>query len=77
MAMRPKVLGLTLEPNLTYRTHVHTSLQLMKTLTTTWWGKQKETLMATYKAVMRLTLASSTSTNKMQVMQDATLRTDT
>ena len=26
--------------------------QLIKALTTTGWGKQKETLMATYKAVM-------------------------
>ena len=54
---------------------------------TTSWGKQKETLMATYKAVMRLALeyassiwsplASSTSMNKLQVMQNTALRTAT
>ena len=57
-----------------------------KTLTATGWGKQKETLMATYK-VMRPALeytssvwspiTSSTSINKLQVMQNAALRTAT
>ena len=52
---------------------------MIKALTATGWGKQKEILMATYKAVMRQTLeyassiwsplASSTSINKLQVMQ--------
>ena len=60
---------------------------MMKALTATGWGKPKETLMATYKAVMRPALeyassiwsplASSTSINKLQVMQNATLRTAT
>ena len=55
MTMHPKVLGLTLDPKLTYSTHIHNisvhahkPLQIMKTLTATGWGKQKETLMATY-----------------------------
>ena len=62
------------------------STQIKKALTATGWGKQKETLMATYKAVMRPALeyassiwsppASSTSINK-QVMQNAALRTAT
>ena len=62
-------------------------LQMIKTLTITGWGKQKETLVATYKAVMRpalkysssiwLPLASSTSINKLQVIQNAALRTAT
>ena len=54
-----KVLGLTLDPKLTYSTHIHNisvqahkPLQIIKALTATGWGKQKETLMATYKAVM-------------------------
>ena len=61
MVTHPKVLGLTLDP------------------------KQKETLMVTYTAVMRPALeyisyiwsplASSTSINKLQVMQNAALRT--
>ena len=82
MATHPKVLGLTLDPKLTYSTHIHNisvqahkPLQIIKALTATGWGKQKETLMATYKAVMRPALeyassvwspiASSTSINKL------------
>ena len=51
------------------------------------WSKQREILMATYKAVMRPALeyassissplASSTSINKLQVMQSVALRTAT
>ena len=94
MATHPKVLGLTLDPKLTYSTHIHNisvqahkPLQIIKALTATGWGKQKETLMATYKAVMRPALeyassiwwpiASSTSINKLQFMQNAALRTAT
>ena len=94
MATHPKVLGLTLDPKLTYSTHIHNisvqahkHLQIIKALTATGWGKQKETLMATYKAVMRPPLeyassvwspiASSTSIYKLQVMQNAALRTAT
>ena len=95
MATHPKVLGLTLDPKLTYSTHIHNisavqahkPLQIIKSLTATGCGKQKETLMATYKVVMRPALeyvssvwspiASSTSINKLQVMQNAALRTAT
>ena len=94
MATHPKVLGLTLDPKLTYSTHIHNisvqahkHLQIIKPLTATGWGKQKETLLATYKAVIRPALeyassvwwpiASSTSINKLQVMQNAALRTAT
>ena len=89
-----KVLGLTLDPKLTYSTHFHNisvqahkPLQMIKALKASGWGKQKETLMATYKAFMRpaleyasstwSSLASSTSINKLQVIQNAALRTDT
>ena len=91
MALHPKVLGLTLDPKLTYNahiqniaTHAQKPLQVIKALTSTTWGKQKETLVTTYKAVMRPTLeyassiwspmASPTSINKLQVMQNAALR---
>ena len=94
MATHPKVLGLALDPKLTYSTHIHNisvqahkPLQIIKALTATGWGKQKETLMATYKAVMRPALeysssiwspiASLTSITKLQVMQNAALRTAT
>ena len=81
MATHPTVLGLALDPKLTYSTHIHNisvhahkSLQIIKALTATGWAKQKETLMSTYKAVMKPALeysssiwsplASSTSINK-------------
>ena len=60
---------------------------MIKAPTATGWGKQKETLIATYKSVMRPAqeyassilspYASSTSINKLQVMQNAALRTAT
>ena len=85
MATHPKVLCLTLDPKLTYSTHIHNisiqtqkPLQMIKTLTATGWGKQKETPLANYKAVMRLALqyassiwsplTSSTSINKLLFM---------
>ena len=65
-------------------THAQKPLQVIKTLTGTTWGKQKEILVATYKAVMKPTLeyassiwsimASPTSINKLQVIQNAALR---
>ena len=94
MSTHPKVMGLTLDPKLTYSTHIHNilvqahkPLQITKALTATGRGKQKETLMTTYKAVMRPALeyassiwsplSASTSINKLQVMQNAALRTAT
>ena len=94
MATHPKVLGLTLDPKLTYSTHIHTisvqahqPLQIIKALTATGWDKQMETLMAPYKAAMRPALeytssvwspiVSTTNINKLQVMQNAALRTAT
>ena len=90
----PKGSGSYLRPKThiqhTHPQHLSTStqpLQIIKALTATGWGKQKKTLMATYKAVMRPALeyassvwspiASSTSINKLQVMQNAALRTAT
>ena len=66
MATHPKLLVLTLDPKLTYSTHIHNiSVQanksLQKALTATGWGKQKEIFMATYKAVMRLALQYASS----------------
>ena len=60
MTTHPMVLCLTLDPKLTYSTHIHSisvqahkPLLMIKSLTSTGCGKQKETLMATYKAVIR------------------------
>ena len=63
MAKHLHVLGLTLHPKLTYNTHIHhillqahNQLQMINPLTVTGWGKQKKTLMATYKVVVRQVL---------------------
>ena len=88
MVTHQRVLGLTLDPKLTYSTHIHDisvdthkHLEITEILTATGSGQQKETLMATYKTVMRpaleyassiwSVLASSTNMNKLQVMQNA------
>ena len=90
MATHPQILNLTLDPKLTYRTHIHnisvhahTPLQIKNHRTG--WGKRKEILIDTYKAVMRPALeyvsfiwsplSSSTCLNKLKVMQNAALRT--
>ena len=91
MATHPNVRGLTLDPKLTCSTHIHNisvyaqkPLQIIKSLTATGWGKQKETIMVSYKAVMRpaleysssiwLPLSSLTSINKLHGMQNEVLR---
>ena len=59
MSTRPKVMDLALDPKLTYSTHIYISVQahkplhMIKALAATGWGKHKETLMTTYKAVIR------------------------
>ena len=87
MATHQKDLGLTLDLKLTYIHNIsvqaHKPLQMRNTLTATGWGKQKGTRLATYKTVMTSALeyassiwsplASSTSINILQVMQNASL----
>ena len=65
MVRHPIVLGLILDPKLTYSTHIHNMsvhahkpLQIINALTATGWGKQMETLMATYKEEADLEHAS-------------------
>ena len=85
MTTHPKIMGLTLDPKLTYSTNIHDisvqahkPLQIIKALTATGWGKQKETLMALeYASSIWSPLASSTSINKLQIMQNAASRTAT
>ena len=73
MATHQKILGLTLDPKLTYSTHIHNisvqahkPLQIIKALTATGWGRHKETLMATYtprlKKTLFLTMAATQQT---------------
>jgi len=54
------MLGLTYDPKLTFSEHIKlttekasTSLNILRALTTTQWGKQKETLVATFKSITR------------------------
>ena len=68
MVTHPQVLGLTLDPELTYSTHIHNilvdahkPLQIIKTLTATGWRTQKQTLKSTYRAVMRPALEYASS----------------
>ena len=56
----PKILGLTFDPKLTFSEHIKTSkdkagktINILKALTSTPWGKNKETLTNTYKTVTR------------------------
>ena len=87
----PKILGLTLDPKLTYAQHIQNTLKrakptlnILKALTTTHWGKTKETLINTYKTITRPILEytntvwspiiSDTNTQKLQTIQNTALR---
>ena len=87
----PKILGLTFDPKLTYNSHIsktsdkaRNTLKLLKALTSTKLGKQKETIVATYKAITRPILeyvsticspiASTTGITKLQTIQNMALR---
>jgi hypothetical protein len=87
----PKILGLTLDPKLTYNEHIkqttkkaNKSLKILKTLTATKWGKQKETLINTYNAITRpvmeyastiwAPITAQTNLNKLQIIQNTALR---
>ena len=90
----PTIIGLTFDPKLKYSTHTDNTitkakktLNLLKLLTSTRWGKSKETLITTYKTLLLLMIEyantiwspiiSSTSFNKLQKIQNAALRTIT
>ena len=62
MTTHPKILGLTLDPKLTYNRHIdlaatkaRKTINILKVLTSTKWGKHKETILATYKAITKNT----------------------
>jgi hypothetical protein len=87
----PKILGLTLDPKLTYNEHIkqttkkaNKTLKILKTLTATKWGKQKETITNTYNAITRpvmeyagtiwAPITAPTNLNKLQIIQNTALR---
>ena len=56
----PKILGLHLDPKLNFMYHTQQTkekasktINMLKALTTRQWGKDKETIVATYKAITR------------------------
>lgn len=87
----PKILGVTLDTMFSYATHtktvaakVNNRVNIMRALSGTDWGHQKELLMMTYKAIARPILdyaapiwshaISKTNQGKLQVAQNAALR---
>ena len=87
----PKVLGLTFDPKLNYTEHIketkikaNKTINIIKALTGTQWGKQKETLASTYKTITRPVIeyastvwspiASDTNIKKLQTIQNSALR---
>ena len=85
MNINPKILGLTLDPKLTYTKHIEIiTTKGRKTIQIQIWGKQKDTIIATYKAIRRSILeyvspiwspqASDTNINKLQITQNTALR---
>ena len=90
----PKILGLTLDPKLNFSAHIQNTLKrasqtinMLKALTSTHWGKSKETLTVTYKTITRpiveyastiwSPIASSTNIEALQTVQNSALRTIT
>ena len=87
----PKILGLTFDPKLTFAEHVKNTedtskkaLKLVKALSGTTWGQQKETLVNTYKQYVRPVIeyaspvwspiVSDTNLQKLQRVQNEALR---
>jgi len=87
----PKILGVTFDTKLTFNEHIknvklaaNKSINILKSLTSTTWGKQKETLVATYNAITRPILEygstvwspiiADTNMQKLQTIQNTALR---
>jgi hypothetical protein len=90
----PKILGVTFDPGLTFNKHAENTkvkgkrtLNILKQLTGTDWGKHKETLTATYKTYTRpileyaspvwSSMISKTNMGELQIVQNAALRVST
>ena len=87
----PKILGVTFDPQFTFTTHCKniatkcsSRLNILKALAGTTWGHQKETLLTTYKALIKpvITYAApiwypptcKTNVDSLQVIQNKALR---
>src|SRR3989442_14805348 len=86
-----KILELPLDPDFNFGDHAKitkekadSSIKIIKPLTSTSWGKQKETVLATYKTIILLVIkyartigslvVSDTSLQKLQTTQNNALR---
>ena len=87
----PKILGVTFDPHFCFHKHVEAiekkakqRLSILKALTGTNWGQQKETIVATYKALIDSLFsyaspiwfpnASVSAVEKLQTIQNSALR---
>ena len=87
----PKILGVTLDPHFTFSPHIQavcerarSRLNVLKSLAGSTWGQQKETLLITYKALIKSVLSyaapiwfpnsSTTAIGKLQSIQNSALR---
>ena len=87
----PKILGITLDPKLTFSQHTNVAvtkakqmLNILKALTSTKWGKQKELIVSTFKATTRhifeyantvwSPITSNTNIKKLQTNQNTALQ---
>ena len=85
----PKILGVVFDPHLTFNSHINytaeraaSRLRILKALTGTTWGQQKETLLLTYGALIRSIILyaapvwypNAGSVQKLQIIQNSALR---
>ena len=87
----PKILGITLDPKPTFSQHINLTitktkqtLNILKALTSTKWGKQKELMVSIFKVITRPILKyantiwspiiSNTNIKKLQTFQNTALR---
>ena len=88
----PKILGVVFDPHLTFNSHIKylteraaSRLRVLKALTGTTWGQQKETLLLTYRALIRSILLYAapvwfpnvTTVSRLQTIQNSALRVAT
>ena len=88
---RPKILGVTLDTHFTFTPHIKTitdkarsRLNILRALAGSSWGQHKETLILTYKCLIKSLFlyaapiwfpnAANTAIDKLQVVQNAALR---
>ena len=87
----PRILGVKLDPHFTFSPHIDAIIKriaprinILKALTGTNWGQEKETLLITFKSLIRSLWtyaapiwypnASNTAINKLQIQQNKALR---